>query len=127
MSLRVREMSPSERSMVLADWKRDLALDPQRRTWGRCLTNDEFWAIIDFTIDKVAFPSCRIMVCVHDAEPDTPLAWIALRPPHVLHQYARVRLRKEPELAAAVHRELWSRVDYAVVPQTFNPIMELRR
>lgn len=119
-------MLASERSMILADWKRDLANTPSReRGWGLRMTGYEMWCVLDYVIERLTLPNSEVYVAVHEKE-RVPLAWIALRGPRILHEHAKGDLAGEPELAAAVARELWSKLPRVVTRQLFNPLHELK-
>lgn len=105
--LLVRPVIPAERNMVLADWKRDL-WDGQKKS-GR-LTAGEFWCLADHVIDRITFPSSEVFVGCHESEPSVPLCWAALRGPDLIHLHARGAIFNDPEVAAAVERELRSRL-----------------
>ena len=121
-------MAASERNMVLADWKRDLASTPSvKRGWGRGLTGYEMWCVLDHVIDRISFPSAEVVMACAESEPKVPLAWVAMRGPRILHEHMRERIVEEdPELAAALAQEVWSKLPSVLVRQPFNPIHELK-
>lgn len=119
----VREMQPSERSMVLSDWKRSLW--DAHPSWGRALLSDEWWALVNFVIDRLTFQKCKVWVVCHLKEPSVPLGWVATREGVTLHSHARAAVRDEPELAAYLERTLLEHAQSR--PGTFNPFQELKR
>ena len=120
----VRDLLPTERSLVLSDWKRDIA--SSSHTWKRSLTSEEFWSVLDNVVEKITFPSCMVSVACHDHTPDTPMGWAAHRDGEILHLHCRRRLLySDAELAAWLHRHLEAAIGGVVV--TYNPLLELRR
>lgn len=118
----VREMYPTELSMVLANWKNDIAGDSDRR-WGKGLSSEEFWAIVNYAIDRISLPSAVVFMACHENEPAFPLAWIARRDGAIIHMHARKELRFDYELAALIHRRLIGQDAWKPI----NPILELKR
>lgn len=121
--------------MVLSDWKRDLAARPRERRWGRGLDTPEFWAIVDYVIERITLPSCEVWMGVAPADQDTPLCWAALRPfpdsVDLLHAYVRRSIREDVELAATMERTFMFKLVVEMGRQLarpdFNPILELKR
>jgi len=126
LPLVTRPMLPSERNMVIANWKQDLANPGGTRAWGNGLTTPEFWAIVDHVIEKISYPSCEFTMVCHEYVRETPMAWAATRDRQILHMYARTELRKDTELAAVVQKFMLESLRPRE-PVDFNPIMELKR
>lgn len=133
----VRPLHASEHSFVLSSWKRELFDQRPVHAWGRSLSWSNFWLLVNHVIDKITFPSCETFVGCHQDTPETPLCWVAVRKIpglstyEVVYLYARKSLEDEPELAAALERELLSRVgaERRLVSERrpFNPYKELKR
>lgn len=116
-------MRPAERSMVLSDWKKSLW--DERPGWGRALHSDEWWALVNYVIDRISLPSAAVWMACHVDEPDVPLCWAAVRDWVFLYLHARPSVRMEPELAAFIELSLRSHVHGESKP--FNPFHELKR
>lgn len=128
LPLVVRAMSASETSFVLSTWKKELRDHRGSFGWGKGLEERDFWALVNYVIDKITMPSCSVFVGCHEAEEDTPVCWVAVRKSEVLFSYARRSVLKNPELAASLERELLARLPWpAAKVKTFNPFLELRR
>lgn len=122
----VRDAMPTERSLVLKDWKGDIAAMKGREApWKNSLTPEEFWILLNTVIDKLTLPSCRVKMACHELASDTAMAWAAVREGQILHMHCKQSLLDDPELAAHVQRHLQAEVQAVVVP--WNPILELRR
>jgi hypothetical protein len=117
----VREMLPEERSLVLSDWKKDLK--DARPEWGAALRWDEWWALVNHVIDRLALPSARVYVICHRDEERIPLAWAAVRDGAVLHLHAAAAVLADPELAARLETQLTA----PYLKARFNPFEELKR
>ena len=133
--LTVRTMQERELPMVLSNWKKEL-LEVQRG-WKRSLEDRDFWCLVNHTIDRITLPSCTVYVGCHEAAPETPMCWVAVRRVkglqiyEIVYLYARKSVRRDPELAASLERALLSTVEHyvplAVERRPFNPFLELRR
>jgi hypothetical protein len=132
-----RSMLDSERGMVLANWKHELAAQRLDRKWSRGLTERDFWCLVNHAVDRITLPSCEVFVGVHANDPETPVCWAAVRRIPVLLQheivfsYARESVRNDPELAVTLERALLSEIQQhrplAVERRAYNPFLELRR
>jgi hypothetical protein len=120
-------MQASELNMVLSNWKRDLYVC--NAPWRSRMRGEDFWDLVNFVIDKLTVPSCQIFIAVHIDEPTVPIAWIATRDRTAVYLYAVGSLRKDPELAAALQRELLklAPVDGDQWYPHFSPYKELAR
>ena len=120
----VREMLPSERSMVKSDWKKDLW--DAKPAWGRALQSEEWWALVNHVVDGITLPTCEVWMACHRNEPSVALCWAARRKDKLLHMHAVEHVRREPELAASLERDL--RAHLTTGPEwTWNPFLELKR
>jgi hypothetical protein len=121
----VRPMLAAERSMVLKDWKKDVAeLRSETRTWGAGLQGDEFWILLNYVIDNVSLPTAAVWMACNESEPNIPLAWMAVRHLGILHQHAKPSVHAEPELAAYINRRLVERT--GGLESDWNPFLELK-
>ncbi len=119
-----RDMSPEERNMVLSDWKKDLS--DRRPPWGVRLRADEWWALVNYTVDQITLPSSRVHIGVHKNHPEVPLCWASVRDSQVLHLHARSSIHQStPVLLAHLQRELLGEMEWD--PDLFNPFKELAR
>ncbi len=110
--------------MVLSDWKRDLS--DRRPPWGVRLRADEWWALVNYTVDRIALPSSHVRMGVHRSQPLVPLCWASFRDSQVLHLHARSSIHQSsPVLLAQLQRELLG--DLVWDPDVFNPFKELAR
>lgn len=122
-ALLIREMLPSERGLVLSDWKKDLWDD--RPDWGRALHSDEWWALMNHVLDTITLPSSTVWMACHRDEEIVPLCWLAERGGVVLHMHASASARKDTELAARLERSLTEHA--CAIPGAFNPFIELKQ
>jgi hypothetical protein len=125
MPVFVREMLPEEQAMVCSDWKKDLR--DEGPAWGKALHGDEWWALVNFVINRVTVPTSVVLMVCHTNEPSVPLAWLATRDRLILHTYARVSVREDPELAAFLERTLREHSGAHTDALDFNPFLELKR
>lgn len=116
--------------MVLSDWKKSLW--DSRPDWGRGIHSDEWWALVNYVIDRITLPSSRVFMACHPSEPVVPLGWIAVREDFCLASHSRKSVNDEPELAAHLERSLWEHALPSSVfgigrRAHFNPFTELKR
>jgi hypothetical protein len=127
LPLLVRRLAPSEHSFVLASWKTELFEMRYKHRWSKGLETDCFWALANYVIDKITFPSCDTFVGCAPAEPGTPLCWVAVRKVPGLSQFdlvfmhARSSVRADKPLAAVLETTLLSEV------QKTRPLVYQRR
>jgi hypothetical protein len=135
IGLVVRPAAPTELEMVLSNWKQEIWKTRHIRGWCRGLQERDYWCLMNHVLDRITVPSCELFVGCHQNDLETPICWIAIRKIPalttwtVVYLYARQSLRKEPELAASLERELLSSLDVpiAVERRQFNAFLELRR
>lgn len=131
----VRRLTSSEHAWVLASWKAQLSYERKEERWGNGLDRQSFWDLVNYVVDRVSMPSCEVFVASSETEPTTPLCWVAIRKVpglstfDVVFSYARLEIRKDPELAATLERALLSEVqkERPLEPERrkFNPFREL--
>jgi hypothetical protein len=130
-------MSASERQFVLASWKHDLNERRAREVWGKGLRQADFWLLVNHVLDFITLPTSEVWMGCHPSHPETPECWMAIRRSkglsdwQILYAYARVPIRSDPELGAALHRELVSFLSAerhfpSSEPIAFNPFKELK-
>lgn len=124
LPLLIRPMLPAERNMILKAWKQDLW--DARPSWGRGLHSEEWWTLVNYTVDEVTFPSAQSLVVCHEHEPMVPLCWAVTREGRFLHMHAVAAVHAEPELAARLEQILHERQPVRVAVD-FNPFHELER
>lgn len=124
MNTLIRVARTSESSLVLASWKADLAA--ARPEWGKGLQAPEWWALVNYTVDRLAYPRCATWVVCHVEEPDIPLAWMTMADNKVLHQHASDSVQRDPELGAYLERLMLDTLQATHGPP-FNPFEELKR
>jgi hypothetical protein len=120
----IRDLAPSERAMVLSDWKLDIR--DERPSWGVHMLPKEWWALVNYVVDRITYPSSTVVVACHRDEPMVPLAWLAHRSSQIIGLSCRAAIRKDPELAARIQTELLGHIGFSTFTP-FNPFEELKR
>ena len=112
--------------MVLANWKASLA--DAKLDWSERLPGEHFWALVNYVVDHVSFPSCTVYAGCHEETPETPICWAAVRAGEVVMSYARQSVSETPELAAALERDLLTKIPVPCVRGLpYNPFREMKR
>lgn len=115
--------------MVLANWKSELLdmMQRDRTEWGVWRRRD-FYRLVNFAIDHISLPTCRIFVGVHPDREDTPMCWVATRDGELVFSYVPPRIAKDKELSRVMLRDfLMALPTVAVHVREYNPFLELER
>ncbi len=120
-------MLPTERNMVLSDWKRDLFEIRREFPWSVGRKTD-LWCLLNFVIDNITLPSCTIIVGGHPDSMEVPMCWAATRDQSIIMMYARPSVREDRELAFNLEKAFLHELAPAVDQREhFNPFQELKR
>ena len=135
LPLIVRRAGPHEKDLILSGWKH--SLEGCGAKWRRGLTDRDFWCLVNYAVDRIAFPSSLIFVGCHETDRDVPIGWVAIRrlaglsTYEVVYLHMRSRVRADAGLAEAVERQLLHEISrqhpIAAEFRPFNPFLELRR